>query len=141
MNEDQKDQKEQEKSWPKEVEEILAEQALAMNYEYGVTTRILPGPTEGETHSFRLMLDLTHGGSDIDLEWILTFTDNRADAVLSRLMAPESAGGELRQERYASAEAFRKAVKALPYFVHGFMAGRASRVESQGAEVYDSETR
>lgn len=119
-----------EKSWPKEVEEILAAQALAMNYEHGVTTRIVPGPAPQGSHSFQLLLDLTHGGSDIDLEWTLTFTDNRADAVLSRLVAPEHAGGELQQERYSTADAFRKAVEALPYFIHGFIAGRSSRLRS-----------
>jgi hypothetical protein len=104
-----------------------------MNYEHGITCRILAAPAAEGWHSFTLGLDLTHSGGDVDLEWILLFSDDRAQSVTARLVAPEEAGGELRNERYSTPEDFKKAVEGLPSFVHGFMAGRASRVATSVA--------
>ena len=126
---------EEAKSFKSEVEEILAKQALALNYEYGMTSRILGTESAESTHKIQLLLDLTHSSMEFDMVFTVTFGDEPTQGVSWELVAPEAAGGTVWVETHRGAEEFRKAVAGLPYYVHGFFAGRASRnaVESPAA--------
>jgi hypothetical protein len=112
-----------------EVEEILAKQALALNYEYGMTSRILPTESHEGSHTIRLLLDLTHSSLDFDMAFVVRFADDDAKGVSWELVAPDSAGGKVWAEVHRGAEDFRRAVAGLPYWVQGFFAGRASKDE------------
>jgi hypothetical protein len=128
-------EKEEEKSWKDEVQEMLAQNALAFNYEYGITCRILPIETEEGVHVARLMLDLTHSGFDIDMEFQARFADDPTGNVSWKLTAVEGAPGTVWEEVHRSHDDFRKAVSGLPYFVQGFFAGRRAQEAAQSAEV------
>jgi hypothetical protein len=110
-----------------EVEELLAKQALALNYQYGMTSRIMPTASKESEHAVQLMLDLTHSSLDFDMVFTVLFADDPAAGVSWSLAAPDSAGGRVWQETHRSADDFRRAVAGLPYFVQGFFAGRASQ--------------
>jgi hypothetical protein len=109
-----------------EVEEILAKQALALNYEYGMTSRILPTESKEGSHTIRLLLDLTHSSLDFDMAFVVRVADDAAHGISWELVAPDDAGGKVWVEVHRGAEDFRKAVAGLPYWVQGFFAGRAS---------------
>jgi hypothetical protein len=126
---------EETRSWKDEVEEMLAHNALAFNYEYGITCRILPIETEEGVHTARLMLDLTHSGFDIDMEFRARFADDPTGTVSWKLTVVEGVGGPVWEEVHRSHDDFRKAVSGLPYFVQGFFAGRKAQEEAQSAEV------
>jgi nitroreductase len=117
----------QKPDWKTQLEEVIAKQALAMNYEYGITCRVTPTDSRDGKHTLALALDLTHSGHEFDLEWSVTFGDRPEDGIRSRLVGPESHGGTLMEESHHSLDDFRKALAGLPYIVHGFFAGRATR--------------
>ena len=114
------------KPFKTEVEEALAKQALALNYEYGMTSRILPTETKDGTHTIQLMLDLTHSSLDFDLVFTVRFGDDPSRGVSWELAAPDGAGGKVWEEVNRGAEDLRRAVTGLPFYVQGFFAGRAS---------------
>ena len=117
----------QAKPFRAEVEEALAKQALALNYEHGMTSRILPTETKDGTHTIQLMLDLTHSSLDFDMVFTVRFSDDRERGMSWELVAPDGAGGKVWEEVHRSAKDFKRAVVGLPFFVQGFFAGRASR--------------
>src|SRR5262245_31096228 len=116
----------QPKSFKPEVEELLARQALALNYEYGMTSRIMPTESKDGAHSIQLMLDLTHSSLDFDMVFSVRFFDDAARGVSWDLVGPDAAGGKVWVEVDRSADDFRRAVAGLPFWVQGFFAGRAS---------------
>jgi|SRR5687767_2349134 nitroreductase len=124
---------EQKSEWKRQMEEIVAKQALALNYEYGITCRVLPARTEGTTHQMALALDLTHSSHDFDLEWVVSFGDRPEDPIESRLVGPETVGGALWQETHRSIDDFRRALTGLPYYVQAFFAGRRSQERGEDA--------
>lgn len=126
------------KSWKEEVEEVIAKQAYAMNYEHGITCRVLPTRSEEGTHSMQVALDLTHSGYEFDLDWFLRFSDDRSAGVTSRLVAAEEQGGNVREEGHWTVEDLRKAAAGMPYFVHGFFAGRRSCEAAESSQVSSS---
>ena len=115
------------KSFKSEVEELLAKQALALNYEYGMTSRIMPTESKAGSHSVQLLLDLTHSSLDFDMAFTVRFADDASGGVSWELTAPEGQGGTVWHETQRSREDFRRAVVGLPFYVQGFFAGRASR--------------
>jgi hypothetical protein len=117
----------QPKSFKTEVEELLAKQALALNYQHGMTSRIMPTASKGSEHAIQLMLDLTHSSLDFDMVFTVLFADDPAAGVSWNLAAPDAAGGKVWEETHRSADDFRNAVAGIPYFVLGFFAGRSSR--------------
>jgi hypothetical protein len=116
----------QPKSFKTEMEELLAKQALALNYQYGMTSRIMPTESRDGAHTLRLMLDLTHSSLDFDMVFTVRFADDPAAGVSWELVAPDAAGGRVWQEMHRPADDFRRAVAGVPYFVQGFFAGRVS---------------
>jgi hypothetical protein len=124
---DQPKSEPQSKSFKTEVEELLAKQALALNYQYGMTSRIMPTESKEGSHTVQLLLDLTHSSLDFDMAFTVRFADDPSRGVFWELVAPDAAGGKVWQETQRSADDFRRAVAGLPYFVQGFFAGRASR--------------
>jgi hypothetical protein len=98
------------KSFRAEVEEVLASQALALNYEYGMTSRILPTDSKEGLHSVHLLLDLTHSSLDFDMAFIVHFEDQAEKGISWELIAPDHAGGKVWQEVHRGIDDFRKAV-------------------------------
>jgi nitroreductase len=117
----------QKTDWKSQIEEVVAKQALAMNYEYGITCRVTPTRSEAGTHTLGILLDLTHSSQEFDLEWTATFTDHPDDGVQTRLLGPESVGRTLSDESHRTLDDLRRGVAGLPYVVQGFFSGRASR--------------
>jgi hypothetical protein len=128
----------QENTWPKDVEAIVAEQALAMNYEHGITCRVLPLREEDGKHVIELALDLTHSSHDFDLTCVVRFTDAATSGVTTELVAPDGSG-KLWEESYWNANDFKRAASGLPFFVHGFIAGRKSHEAAASSEPPASE--
>ena len=118
---------EQGKSFKSEVEDILAKQALALNYEYGMTSRIMATESAQGSHMIQLMLDLTHSSLEFDMVFIVRFADDASKGISWELVAPDNAGGKVWTELHRGIADFRKAVSGLPFFVQGFFAGRAAR--------------
>jgi nitroreductase len=118
---------EQKPDWKSQIEEAVAKQALAMNYEYGITCRVMPLRSENGTHTATLSLDLTHSGHDFDLEWAVSFGDRPEDGLRSRLLGPEAIGRTLSDDSHRSLDELRRALAGLPYLVQGFFTGRATR--------------
>lgn len=132
---DQSAEQQPEKSWKDEVDERLAQNALAFNYEYGITCRIMPIETDEGMLLARLLLDLTHSGYDVDMEFTARFADDPNGTVSWKLVAVESPLGVVWNEVHRSHDDFRKAVGGLPYFVQGFFAGRRAQESIESAEV------
>jgi hypothetical protein len=124
----------QETTWPKEVEAIVAQQALAMNYEHGITCRVLPMRDEGGKHVMELALDLTHSSHDFDLSCAIRFGDEASTGITTELLAPDGIG-KVWEESYWSAEDFKRAASGLPFFVHGFIAGRKSQAAPAASDA------
>lgn len=118
---------EQAKGFKSEIEEILAKQALALNYEYGMTSRIMATESAEGSHMIQLMLDLTHSSLDFDMVFIVRFGDDASGGISWELVAPDHAGGKVWADVHRGVDDFRKAVTGLPYYVQGFFAGRAAR--------------
>lgn len=126
---------EKEKSWKTEVEEIVAKQAYALNYEYGITSRVLPIREDGDSYVLPVALDLTHSSHEFDMVWSVRFGQDAAAGLSAQLVGPEEEGGEVWEESYWTADDFRKAVAGIPWLVRGFFAGRATRPATDSAEV------
>jgi hypothetical protein len=118
---------EQAKSFKSEIEETLAKQALALNYEYGMTSRIMATESAQGTHMIQLMLDLTHSSLDFDMVFIVRFADEPSKGITWELVAPDNVGGKVWTEVHRGLEDFKRAVAGLPFYVQGFFAGRAAK--------------
>ena len=123
------------RSFKSEVEQILAKQALALNYEHGMTSRITTTESSEGQHNVSLLLDLTHSSLDFDMVFQVRFTNDPGRGISWELGAPEAAGGKVWIELNRGLEDFRKAVSGLPYFVQGFFAGRASNDVADATQV------